>query len=310
MPHQHQLKLRLMGSDFELIVLDEDAARGQQHLAAAVAEIRRIEVLLTEFSDTSVTAQLNAQAGRAPVAVGPEVYALLERCLLLSELSQGAFDVTAGVLKPLYSFRSGVAGFPDPARLQAARQCVGYQYIELLPGYRAVLRKPGMRIGFGAIGKGYAADCARTLLEGRGVQHGVVNASGDLTAWGRPAAGAAWRIGVADPARPERVRLWLPLAGASVATSGSYEQFFEHAGIRYAHTLDPRTGLPTRHLQSVTVVAAKAELADALATAVTVTGPEVGLHLINQLPDTHCVLIDDQHRIFTSRHLTLPPPGS
>ena len=303
---QHQLKLRLMGSDFELIVLDADAARGRQHLQAAVAEIQRIEALLTEFRDTSITAQLNAQAGRAPVAVGPEVYALLERCLLLSELSQGAFDISAGALKPLYDFRRGAAGFPDPARLRAARQGVGYQHIELLPGHRAFLRRPGMRIGFGAIGKGYAADCARALLESRGVANGVVNASGDLTAWGRPAEGAAWRIGVADPARPDHVLLWLPLAGASVATSGNYEQFFEHDGIRYSHNLDPRTGLPTRYLQSVTVVAAKAELADALATVVTVTGPEVGLHLIDQLPDTHCVLIDEQHRVVTSRHLTLP----
>ena len=301
-----QVKLRLMGSDFELIVLAEDAAQGQQHLAAAVAEIRRIETLLTEFSTTSITAQLNAEAGVGPVAVGPEVYALLERCRLLSELSQGAFDITAGALKPLYDFRRGAAGFPDPVRLRAVRQSVGYQNLELLPGHRAFLRKPGMHIGFGAIGKGYAADCARALLESRGVQNGVVNASGDLTAWGRPANGAAWRIGVADPARPDQVLLWLPLPGASVATSGNYEQFFDHEGIRYAHTLDPRTGLPTRHLQSVTVLAAKAELADALATVVTVTGADVGLHLINQLPDTHCVVIDDQHRIFTSAGLTLP----
>jgi FAD:protein FMN transferase len=306
MLHRCQVKLRLMGSDFELIVLAEDAARGQQHLQAAVAEIRRIEALLTEFSATSCTALLNAQAGLAPVAVGPEVYALLERCLLLSALSQGAFDVSAGALKPLYDFRRGAAGFPDPARLQAARQCVGYQHIELLPGHRVFLRKKGMRIGFGAIGKGYAADRARAVLESRGVQHGVVNASGDLTAWGRPADGAAWRIGLADPAWPERVLLWLPLDGASVATSGNYEQFFEHGGVRYSHNLDPRTGLPTRYLKSVTVVAAKAELADALATVVTVTGADVGLHLLDQLPATHCVLIDDQDQVFTSQHLLLP----
>lgn len=305
MPQHCQVKLRLMGSAFELIVVDADVVRGQQHLAAAVAEIRRIEALLTEFSDTSDTARLNAHAGRAPVMVAPETYALLERCRLLSEISQGAFDVSAGALKPLYDFRRGAAGFPDAAQLAAARQCVGYEQVELLPDGRVFLRKAGMRIGFGAIGKGYAADRARALLEARGVQHGVVNASGDLTAWGRQADGTPWRIGIADPAQPERVLLWLPLDGASVATSGNYEQFFDHDGIRYAHTLDPRTGWPTRYLKSVTVVAPKAELADALATVVTVTGADVGLHLLQQLPGTHGVVIDDQDRIFTTPHIPL-----
>lgn len=310
MPHACHLKLRLMGSAFELIVVDTDGARGQQHLAAAVAEIRRIEALLTEFSPASDTARLNAHAGRAPIAVAPETYALLERCALLSAISQGAFDVSAGALKPLYDFRRGAGGFPRPARLRAALRCVGYQHIELLPDGRAFLQKPGMRIGFGAIGKGYAADRARVLLEGRGVQHGVVNASGDLTAWGHQADGAPWRIGVADPARPGQVLLWLPLTGASVATSGNYEQFFDHAGIRYAHTLDPRTGQPTRYLKSVTVMAPKAELADALATIVTVTGADVGLHFLEQLPGTHGVLIDDQDRIFTTPHLPLQRPDA
>ncbi len=313
MLHRCHVKLRLMGSDFELIVVvggAEDAAVGQAHLAAAVAEIRRIEALLTEFRDTSLTARLNAQAGVAPVAVGPEVYQLLERCQLLAELSQGAFDISAGALKPLYDFRRGRAGFPDPARLRAARACVGHQHIELLPNYQAFLRKKGMRIGFGAIGKGYAADCARVLLQNRGVQNGVVNASGDLTAWGHQPDGSPWRIGIADPAHPDRVLLWLPIRDASVATSGNYEQFFEHDGVRYAHNLDPRTGLPTRYLQSVTVLAAQAELADALATAVMVTGPDVGVHLIDQLPGTHCVVIDEQNRLFTSANLPLQPFGA
>lgn len=298
-----------MGSAFELIVVDADAGRGAQHVQAAIAEIRRIEALLTEFSDTSQTARINQQAGRAPVAVDAEVYELLARCRLLSQISQGAFDVSAGALKSLYDFKRGRAGFPDPATLRAVQQRVGYQHIELLPDHRVFLRKEGMRIGFGAIGKGYAADCARALLESRGVQHGVVNASGDLTAWGTQTDGSAWRVGIADPARPERVLLWLPLRGASVATSGNYEQFFDHQGVRYGHTLDPRTGRPTRYLKSVTVVSASAELADALATAVTVTGAEVGLHLINQVPDTHCLLIDDQDRIFTSKQLTVLDNG-
>ncbi|WP_046242378.1 FAD:protein FMN transferase [Hymenobacter terrenus] len=305
MRQSQKVKVRLMGSDFELIAVDEHAERGQKHLQAAIAEIRRIEALLTEFSETSQTAHINREAGIRPVAVDAELFELIERCLLLSQISQGAFDVSAGALKPLYDFKRGRAGFPTAALLNTVRQRVGYQHIELLSGNRVFLRKKGMRIGFGAIGKGYAADRAKALLEARGVKNGVVNASGDLTAWGTQADGSAWRIGIADPAKPEQVILWLPIQNLSVATSGNYEQFFEHNGVRYAHTLDPRSGLPTRYLKSVTVISAKAELSDALATVVTVTGAEVGLHLINQMPHTHCVLIDDQNEVFTSKHLTV-----
>ncbi len=305
MLHRCQVNARLMGSDFELIVVDESPERGQGHLRAGIAEIRRIEALLTEFTETSETARINRQAGLQPVSVEAEVYELLGRCVQLSRLSQGAFDVSAGALKPLYDFKRGAAGFPDRARLNTVRQRVGYRHIGLLPGNRIFLQKKGMRIGFGAIGKGYAADRARAVLEARGVNHGVINASGDLTTWGTQPDGSDWKIGIADPTEPDRMRFWLPIRNASVATSGNYEQFFEHQGVRYSHNLDPRSGLPTHYLNSVTVVSPTAELSDALATVVTVTGAAVGLHLIDQIPHTHCLLIDDQNAVFTSKHLTV-----
>lgn len=300
-----QVRLRLMGSDFELIVVDENPEQGQHHLQAAIAEIRRIETLLTEFSETSQTAYINRHAGIEPVTVDGEVYRLLERCRHLSRLSQGAFDVSAGVLKPLYDFKRGQAGLPSRSLVNEARQRTGYQYIDLLPGNRVFLRKKGMRLGFGAIGKGYAADRARALLEARGVKQGVINASGDLTAWGTQPDGSPWKIGIANPTSPDQVLLWLPVVNASVATSGNYEQFFDHNGIRYSHNLDPRSGLPARYLKSVTVMSHSAELSDALATAVTVMGPDVGMHLIDQIPGTHCLLINEQNEVITSKHLTI-----
>jgi FAD:protein FMN transferase len=300
-----QVRVRLMGSDFELIVVDENPEHEQQHLLAGINEIKRIEALLTEFSETSQTAHINRQAGIGPVTVDAEVYGLLERCVQLSRLSQGAFDVSAGVLKPLYNFKCGQARFPIRSVLNTARQRVGYQYIDLLPDNRVFLRKKGMRIGFGAIGKGYAADRARALLEARGVKQGVINASGDLTAWGNQPDGSPWKIGIADPTAPNQVLLWLPVENASVATSGNYEQFFDHNGIRYSHNLDPRSGLPARYLKSVTVVSNSAELSDALATAVTVMGADVGMHVINQIPDTHCLLINEHNEVITSKQLTI-----
>jgi FAD:protein FMN transferase len=305
MKQRCQVRIRLMGSDFELIVVDENPEQGQEHLLAGINEIRRIEALLTEFSETSQTVHINRQAGIGPVTVDAEVYGLLERCRQLSRLSQGAFDVSAGVLKPLYDFKRGQAGFPTRSLLNTARQRVGYHHIDLMPGNRVFLRKQGMRIGFGAIGKGYAADRARALLEARGVKQGVINASGDLTAWGTQPDGSPWKIGIADPTSPDKVLLWLPVENASVATSGNYEQFFDDNGIRYSHNLDPRSGLPTRYLKSVTVVSSHAELSDALATAVMVMGIDVGMHLINQIPGTHCLLINEHNEVITSKQLTI-----
>lgn len=300
-----KVQQRLMGSDFELIAVEQDAAASQQRLHEGVAEIRRIEDLLTAFNDTSQTALLNRYAGIQPVQVAEEVYALIGRCIRLSSLTQGAFDITAGALKQLYNFKGSAFQLPDAATLAATLQAVGYRHIQLLPECRVYLSRKGMRIGFGAVGKGYAADRVKALWLARGVKGGVINASGDLTAWGRQPDGNPWKIGIADPDNTSRILLWLPVENAAVATSGNYEQYFEHNGIRYSHNIDPVSGKPVPFIKSVTVVSPSAELSDALATAVTVMGREAGMHLVDQLPNVHCLLIDAQNQVFQSRHINI-----
>jgi FAD:protein FMN transferase len=295
-----RIDIRLMGSEFELIVVEKDQETAGIRLNAAIEEIRRIENLLTEFSDSSETARLNKNAGINAVQVEAEVYQLIQRAVRISTLTQGAFDISSGVLKALYNFKQRGREIPSPEKISQALKCVGYRYIRLLPGHHIFLAKPGMHIGFGAIGKGYAADKVKSLWKASGVGAGVINASGDLTAWGRQPDGSPWRVGIADPRDPAVFLLWLPVENASVATSGNYEQYVEIAGVRYSHNIDPRTGSPVRDIKSVTIISASAELSDALATAVTVMGKDAGLHLINQLPDTHCILIDDKDRVFTS----------
>jgi FAD:protein FMN transferase len=267
--------------------------------------VRRMEALLTEFSDTSQTAQLNRAAGIHAVDVDPEVYAILQRSREIARLTQGAFDITAGVLKKLYDFRNKPAALPDRSAIEAALQRVGWDKIVLTPPGRVYLSTPGMHIGFGAIGKGYAADSVKRVLQQQGVRSGVINASGDLTAWGARPDGTPWKVGIADPDAPERVVAWIPVHEASVATSGNYEQYVEIEGVRYSHNIDPKTGRPVRGIKSATVVSPSAELSDALATAVTVMGVSVGLHFIDQLPHTHCLIIDDQNSLHTSRQLSI-----
>jgi len=301
----HKVQLRLMGSDFELIVVEQDAATSQQRLHEGVAEIQRIEQLLTEFNGTSQTALLNRQAGVQPLQVDEEVYALIARCIRLSTLTQGAFDITAGALKALYNFKGSSFQLPDAATLAATLQAVGSRHIQLQPERAVYLSRKGMRIGFGAVGKGYAADRVKALWMAKGVKSGVINASGDLTAWGTQPDGSPWKIGIADPDNPSKIMLWLPVNNAAVATSGNYEQYFEQNGIRYSHNIDPVSGKPVPFIKSVTVVSPSAELSDALATAVTVMGREAGMYLVDQLPNVHCLLIDAENQVFQSRHINI-----
>jgi FAD:protein FMN transferase len=301
---ERKRRCRLMGSAFEFIVVS-DSTEGETLIDAAIGEVKRIESLLTEFSDTSITSAINRLAWQYPIAVDKEVFEILHRCKKISTLTQGAFDITSGILKKLYNFKGQDFIMPDDDQIRKALLKVGHDKIKLMPGHRVQLAAAGMHIGFGAIGKGYAADRVKKLLIAMNVTGGVINASGDLTVWGSRADGSAWNVGIADPDDPVKTIAWIPLNNASVATSGNYEQYFEQNGVRYSHNIDPKSGKPVKGIKSVTVVSPSAELSDALATAVTIMGIEVGLHFIEQIPSAHCLIIDDHNKIFTSSHLNI-----
>lgn len=299
-PEEHRRQARLMGTTFEFIVI---ADSGESIIDEGINEVKRIESLLTEFSATSQTSLINNAAGSRPVPVDPEVYDIVKRSKQLSGITQGAFDITSGVLKKMYNFKGGKSQMPDKEKIRDALNKVGSEKIALSGNNSVSLTIPGMHVGFGAIGKGYAADRVKTLFRKRGVKNGVISASGDLTAWGTRADRSPWKIGIADPAKATKPIGWLMADNISIATSGNYEQYFELDGERYSHNINPKTGMPVKGIKSVTVVSPRAELSDALATAVTVMGVDIGIHFINQLPDTHCMIIDDRNKIFTSQRM-------
>lgn len=307
--HSSKLHTRLMGSDFELIATGATEAIADRRLQEGVSEIQRIEALLTVFNESSITAQINAQAGGAPVPIPSEVYQLIHRCNKISTITQGAFDISAGVLKKLFNFKYEHFTWPEKTAIEQAMQCIGFQHIVLLNNHCIQLKRNGMRIDFGGIGKGYAADRVKALWIADGATSGVINASGDLTAWGTQPDGGPWKVGIAHPDDPRKALLWLPVNNASVATSGNYEQYVERGGIRYSHNIDPRKGWPVPYIKSVTVVSPSAELSDALATAITVMGAVVGLDLVNQLPDVHCVIIDGRNKVFQSDNIQIHAKG-
>lgn len=301
-----------MGSDFELIACGTDEALLPHRLEDGIAEIQRLEYLLTEFDETSETSKINANAGLKAVKTNREVVDLIQRCLQLSQLTQGAFDITSGALKKLYSFKEKKSSWPEASIIAETLRATGYKHITVTADDEVLLTQKGMRIGFGAVGKGYAADCVKRLWMNAGITSGVVNASGDLCAWGLQPDGTPWKVGIADPDQPDNILMWLPVENAAVATSGNYEQFIERDGIRYSHNIDPITGWPARWLKSVTIVSPSAELSDALATAVTIMGADIGLNFINQLPQVHGVIITAENKILTSAKIKtyVPEPTS
>jgi thiamine biosynthesis lipoprotein len=300
---EFRLVEKLMGSAFELIIRDTDKDRAEALLREGRNEIKRLENLLTEFDQNSCTSLLNANAGVRSVQVDTEVYQLIQRCIGLSNLTQGAFDISVGPLKKLYNFKNENFEFPEKSAVKKAVSLVGVQQISLLEDNYIYLKKKGMHLSFAAIGKGYAADKVKKMWLERGVAHGVINASGDLSVIGKKSNDRPWQIGIANPDATREMLCYLPIENASIATSGDYEQFFMRGGNRFAHTIDPRTGKPISGIKSVTVISPGAELCDALATAVFVMGVEIGMHFINQLPQTHCLIINDKNEVFHSRNL-------
>lgn len=296
-----------MGNSFEFSVVSANETWAQRCIDEAIAEVRRIEKLLTTFDESSQTNLVNAHAGIKPMAVDEEVYALLERSLRISGLTQGAFDITYGSIdKRLWNFDKTMTALPNPEQARKMVRLINYKNVILKKQNHTVfLKEKGMRIGFGGIGKGYAADRAKTVMTRLGVKHGIVNAAGDLTVWGHQPGGEPWTIGIADPDKKDLPFASVSLTNTAVATSGNYEKFVIIDGIRYSHTIDPKTGYPVRGIKSTTIICPSAELADAMATPVMVMGIKAGLNLINQLKGIGCIIVDDANNLYTSKNINL-----
>lgn len=297
--------MRLMGNHFEISVVATNQQWADERIDEGVAEIQRIERLLTTFDENSQTNLINRHAGIKPIKVEAEVFGLIQRANRISALTQGAFDISYGSLdKRFWNFDTTMTSLPDPKIAKASVKKINYRNILLdTEGGTVYLKNDGMRIGFGGIGKGYAADMAKKILQSKGVTSGIVNASGDLITWGTQPNGAAWTVGVADPNRRDDTFSMLEVSDMAVATSGNYEKYALINGKRYSHTIDPRTGFPVSGIKSVTILCPYAELADALATPVMVMGAKAGLAFINQMPHIGCIIIDDDNKLFTSNNI-------
>ena len=301
----YKQKTYLMGSDFEITVVAKTQLEADKQIGIAISEISRIEALISSWKTTSETSNINKNAGVSPVKVSKELFNLIQRALKISNLTDGAFDISYASMDKLWKYDGSMTQMPSKEAIKKSVAKVGYKDIVVDPQNSTVfLKNKGMKIGFGAIGKGYAADKAKKLLISNGVSGGIINASGDINSWGSKPSGSSWQVAITNPLNKNKAFAMLPIKDA-VVTSGNYEKYVTFNSRRYSHIIDPRTGYPSQGIISVTVFAPKAELADALATSVFVMGVETGIDRINQLKAIECIIITDTGTIITSNNLTL-----
>lgn len=303
----HKKILKLMGNRFEITVVSENENEALARIDEPIVEIRRIEKLLTTFDENSQTNLINRYAGVKPVKVDREMVDIIQRSKKISDITQGAFDITYGsVDKKLWNFDKNMTSLPDADLARKMVRLINYKNVIVEEKKSTVfLKEKGMRIGFGGIGKGYAAERAKFILQQRGMKSGIVNAAGDLTVWGYQPNGKEWTIGIADPDAARHPFSYLSITDMAVATSGNYEKYVMIGGKKYSHTIDPKTGLPVNGIKSVTIISPNAEIADAMATPVMIMGIKVGLDMINQIKGVSCIIIDDSNKIYTSKNITL-----
>ncbi|WP_315057785.1 FAD:protein FMN transferase [Chryseobacterium indoltheticum] len=295
---QRSRLVTLMGSKFEITLVDKDSLSAEKNIDKSVSEIRRIENLISEWNPETQISEVNRNAGIKPVKVDAEVFALTEKGIYFSQLTDGAFDISIVAMDKIWKFDDSMNELPSEESIRNSVKNVGHQNIILDKTNSTIfLKNKGMKIGFGSIGKGYAADKTRELMKSFGVKAGIINASGDISTWGTQPDGTPWAIGINNPFKDDTIAAVLYLKENAVTTSGSYEKYAEINGKRYSHIMNPKTGYPSTGLTSVTVVGPNATMANGFSTSIMVLGRKKGLKLIKKFPDYQYLLITDTGKI-------------
>jgi thiamine biosynthesis lipoprotein len=295
-----------MGSLVELSAWTTQEADAVAAFDAAFREFDRLDALLSVWKEGSDVLRLNANAGRGPVAVSADTIAVLKQALQGSEWTGGKFDVTFGALSDVWKFDHDQDDrIPTQIEIAARLPFVDYRAIVVDEAAgTAELKRAGVRVHLGGIGKGYAVDRVVAILRARGLRDFMVQSGGDMYVAGHK-GNLPWRLGIRDPRGPaDRVFATLELSDATFSTSGDYERFFLEDGVRYHHLLDPDIGQPARGARSVTIVAASATVADVLSTGVFISGPDAGMALIERLPGVEGVIVTAKNEVLISSGLT------
>lgn len=296
---QRSRTVTLMGSRWDFTLVAADSGTAERMIDTAVAEVARIESLISDWKPETQVSLVNRNAGIAPVKVDREVLALAQRAVQISKQTSGAFDISFAAMEKIWTFDGSMTDMPSPEAVKKAVAKVGYQKIRIDTTASTIfLEEKGMKIGFGALGEGYAADRCRDKLFAKGIKAGLVNGSGDIRSWGKQPNGKSWTIGITDPFRRGDYYAVVPLQKEAVTTSGSYEKYAEIDGRRYAHIINPATGYPATGLTSVTVFGPSAERCNAFSTSLMVMGRKAGLQFLKNYPGYNCIVVSDEGKFY------------
>lgn len=306
--HSQVLKKRttlLMGSRFDISIVAADSATAVQSIDEVVAEISRIEYLISDWKPETQISKVNQNAGIKPVVVDREVFLLAQRAINLSKLTEGAFDISFASMDKVWKFDGSMTEMPTAETIKNSVAKINYKNV-ILDSVRSTiyLKEPGMKIGFGALGEGYAADQCKALMMAKGILAGIVNGSGDMRTWGEQPNGKPWYVGLTNPFKKEKLLAAVPLTNGAITTSGNYEKFVVFNGQRYSHIINPVTGYPSTGITAVTVMGPEAEVANGFSTSIMVLGAEKGLALLEKFPAYSCIIFTDNGQVIRSKNIS------
>ena len=287
----------IMGTDVSITVVARSMEEGEAAIEAGMAELRRLDAMMSLYKETSEITKVNLAAGREPVKVSPEMIEVVEQAAEISRLSGGVFDVTIGPLVVLWQMRLKEGGVPSDNEIARVRPLVNYQNIVVDRKASTIfLKKTGMIMDFGGM-KGYTADRVADLFRKRGIKNAIIAVAGDIWVLGHRDNGKAWRIGVQHPREHDKTLTILDLSDKYVSTSGDYERFVIREKKRYHHIIDPRTGKPSKGVISVTLVGERGAFIDPLAKVPFILGPEEGMKIVKKL-GAEAIIVDENGKVF------------
>jgi FAD:protein FMN transferase len=279
----------IMGTRCYVQLWADDPDKGNAAIDAVMAELRRIDDLMSHYKPESQLSQINQYGNERAVQVDKELFDLIKLSTHFSEITEGAFDITYASVGYLYNYPQHI--HPTEAQIRAALPAVNWRNLILDEAHHTVrFGHPGMRIDLGGIGKGYAVDRGIDVLKARGVQRALVTAGGDSRIIG-DRMGRPWLVAIRHPDNPSKVVTRIPLSDAAVSTSGDYERYFDEDGVRYHHIIDPHTGHSASKVRSATVIGPTATQTDGMSKTAFVLGAEKALEIINRMPEYDAVFV-------------------
>jgi thiamine biosynthesis lipoprotein len=298
----------IMGTRISVEVWHEDQTAAEESIEEVFNEFRRLDQALSPYIESSELYRVNQQAADEPLSISKELFNLIKESLAFSQLTDGAFDITFASVGYQYDYRKGIK--PSDQAITNSLPLINYRLISLDEKKQTVcFGEQGVRIDLGGIAKGYAVDRGIELLKKHEIKNALITAGGDSRLLGDH-RGRPWHIGIQAPRDKKALAAVLPLSETAISTSGDYERYFEHDGVRYHHIISPKTGRSAGELRSVTILGPNATRTDALSTSVFVLGLEKGLALIDRLQDVEAVIIDRDGKMHMSKGMENPQPQS